>query len=101
MVALFTLPFALAVWTWPTAEQWGWFVLTGILGSVGHWFLTEAFRVADMSAIQPVKFLDLIWASLMGWLIFSEEPALTTYAGALVIFLATTWIARREARRRS
>jgi len=37
----------------------------------------------------------------MGWLVFSEEPALTTYAGALVIFLATTWIARREARRRS
>jgi drug/metabolite transporter (DMT)-like permease len=54
-----------------------------------------------MSAIQPVKFLDLIWASLMGWLVFSEEPALTTYAGALVIFLATTWIARREARRKS
>jgi drug/metabolite transporter (DMT)-like permease len=101
MVAIFTLPFALAVWVWPTAEQWAWFVLTGILGSVGHWFLTEAFRIADMSAIQPVKFLDLIWASLMGWLIFSEEPALTTYAGALVIFLATTWIARREARRRT
>jgi drug/metabolite transporter (DMT)-like permease len=37
----------------------------------------------------------------MGWLIFSEEPALTTYTGALVIFAATTWIARREARRRS
>ncbi|NBQ74119.1 MAG: DMT family transporter [Acetobacteraceae bacterium] len=99
MVALFTLPFAVAVWHWPSAEQWAWFVLTGILGSVGHWFLTEAFRLADMSAIQPVKFLDLIWASLMGWLVFSETPALTTYAGALVIFAATTWIARREARR--
>jgi drug/metabolite transporter (DMT)-like permease len=48
-----------------------------------------------------VKFLDLIWASLMGWLVFSEKPALTTYAGALVIFAATTWIARREARRKS
>jgi drug/metabolite transporter (DMT)-like permease len=101
MVALFTLPFALAVWVWPTTEQWGWFVITGILGSVGHWFLTEAFRIADMSATQPVKFLDLVWASLMGWLVFSEEPALTTYAGALVIFAATTWIARREARRKS
>ena len=60
------------------------------------------FRVPiGVGAIQPVKFLDLIWASLMGWLIFSEEPALTTYTGALVIFAATTWIARREARRRS
>jgi drug/metabolite transporter (DMT)-like permease len=48
-----------------------------------------------------VKCLDLVWASLMGWLVFSEEPALTTYAGALVIFLATTWIARREAQRKS
>nr|WP_198369278.1 DMT family transporter [Roseomonas rosulenta] len=99
-VALFTLPFALPSWTWPTAEQWGWFLLTGILGSAGHWCLTEAFRIADMSATQPVKFIDMIWAAALGWLVFSDVPAATTFAGAAIIFVATTWIARREARRR-
>lgn len=97
-VAIFTLPFALPGWTSPTAEQWGWFLLTGLLGSAGHWCLTEAFRIADMSATQPVKFVDMIWAASLGWLVFSDVPATTTFAGAAVIFVATTWIARREAR---
>jgi drug/metabolite transporter (DMT)-like permease len=99
-VSVFTLPFALAGWTWPTAGQWGWFLLTGLLGSAGHWCLTEAFRLTDMSATQPVKFIDMVWASFLGWVVFSEVPATTTFAGAAVIFAATTWIARREARAR-
>jgi drug/metabolite transporter (DMT)-like permease len=99
-VAAFTLPFAMPGWTWPTAEQWGWFLMTGLLGSAGHWCLTEAFRIADMSATQPVKFIDMLWASALGWLVFSETPATTTFAGAAIIFVATSWIARREALRR-
>ena len=98
-VSVFTLPFALPGWTWPSAEQWGWFLMTGLLGSAGHWCLTEAFRIADMSATQPVKFIDMVWAAALGWLVFAEVPATTTFAGAAVIFVATTWIARREARR--
>lgn len=99
-VSLFTLPFALLAWTWPTPEQWGWFLMTGLLGSAGHWCLTEAFRIADMSATQPVRFIDMVWAATLGWLVFAEVPAGTTFAGAAVIFAATTWLARREARRR-
>lgn len=100
MVSIFSLPFAIPGWIWPTPEQWFWFLMTGLLGSAGHWCLTEAFRIADMSATQPVKFVDLLWAALLGWLVFSEIPATTTFAGAAVIFAATTWIARREAARR-
>jgi len=99
-VAVLTLPFALPGWIWPTAEQWGWFLVTGLLGSAGHWCLTEAFRIADMSATQPVKFIDMIWAAALGWLVFADVPAATTFAGAAIIFVSTTWIARREATRR-
>jgi drug/metabolite transporter (DMT)-like permease len=41
----------------------------------------------------------LIWAALMGWLVFSDVPSQTTLAGALIILLSTLWIARREHRR--
>ncbi|WP_188970904.1 DMT family transporter [Neoroseomonas lacus] len=99
-VATFSLPFAMAGWIWPTAEQWGWFLITGLLGSAGHWCLTEAFRIADMSATQPIRFVDMVWSATLGWLVFAEVPATTTFAGAAVIFGATTWIARREAVRR-
>jgi len=99
-VSAFSLPFAVFGWTWPSLEQWGWFLMTGLLGSAGHWCLTEAFRIADLSAIQPVKFIDMIWSAALGWLVFTEVPAATTFAGAAVIFTATTWIARREATKR-
>lgn len=98
-VALFTLPAALANWTQPGAVQWALFVLAGVLGSLGHYCLNRGFRAADISATQPVKFLDLIWASAMGFLMFADVPTQTTMIGAAVIFLSTVWIARHEARR--
>jgi drug/metabolite transporter (DMT)-like permease len=99
MVALFTLPFALWHWEWPTATQWGWFVVSGVLGSAGHICLTRAFALADVSVTQPIKFLELIWAVLLGIAIWGERPGLATLIGGAVIFASTTWIARREARR--
>ena len=99
-VSLFTLPAALWQWEWLTPRQWAIILLCGALGSLGHFMLTMAFKLADISTAQPVKFLDLIWAVLLGYLVFGESPGGTTLAGAGVIFLATTWIARVEARRR-
>jgi len=98
-VSLFSLPFALPGWTWPTTTQWAWFVLAGMLGSAGHYAMTRAFRLADMSVVQPVRFLELGWAVLFGFLVFGDLPGPTTLAGAAVILGATTWIARREASR--
>lgn len=98
-VALFTLPAALLVWEWPDARQWGLVLLCGMLGSFGHWMLTHAFKLADISSAQPVKFLDLIWAASLGYLVFAETPTSSTFLGALVIFISTTWIARVESRR--
>lgn len=97
-VSLFTLPMAILYWTWPTPGQWGLFVLTGILGSGGHYCLTRSFAVADISATQSIKFLDLIWATILGYLMFNESPTESTLLGGLVIVLATFWIAQRESR---
>jgi drug/metabolite transporter (DMT)-like permease len=98
MVAAFTLPFAISGWVWPSAAQWAGFVVAALLGTGGHYCLTRAFGLAEMSATQPMKFLELVWAVLLGVLVFAETPAAETLAGAVVILGATTWIARREAR---
>lgn len=97
-VALFTLPIAIVVWVAPTPMQWVWFVITGVLGSAGHYCLTTAFHHADISATQSVRFLDLIWASLLGMIVFGDIPTQTTIIGGLLIFGSTLWVARREAR---
>lgn len=99
-ITLFSLPLALWQWQPPTALQWLLFVACGALGSAGHYCLTRSFAVADISATQTVKFLDLVWAAALGWLVFGDVPTRSTLAGGAVICAATLWIARRESRSR-
>ena len=99
-VSLFSLPLALMHWTSPSPLQWLAFVCCGVLGSLGHYCLTRSFGAADISATQSIKFLDMIWATLSGILVFGDWPDHSTITGAAVIFASTVWIAHREARRR-
>jgi drug/metabolite transporter (DMT)-like permease len=99
-VTLFSLPLALMNWQAPTLFQWGGFMVAGVLGTIGHYSLTKAFSVADISATQSLRFLDLVWASLLGWLVFGDFPSQWTWLGAAVILVSTVWIARREGRRK-
>lgn len=98
-VSLFSLPLALLHWQDPSLWQWIGFFIAGILGSVGHYCWTRAFHAADISSTQSLRFLDLVWTSAWGWLIFSDVPSQSTWLGAVVILAATIWIARREGQR--
>lgn len=97
-VTLFSLPLALYAWQWPTLGQWLLCAFCGLLGSTGHYCLTRSYAAADISATQSVKFLDLVWATVIGWLAFGDEPSRATLIGGVVICGSTLWIARREAR---
>ncbi len=98
-VALFSLPMALVTWQPPSAAQWAGFAFSGLLGSAGHYCLTRSFRIADISSTQSVKFLELVWASVLGWLLFADLPTPATLLGGAVIVAATLWVARRERHR--
>jgi drug/metabolite transporter (DMT)-like permease len=98
-VSLLSLPMALMHWTWPGPWHWLAFATCGLLGSLGHYLLTRSFSVTDISATQSVKFLDLVWATLLGWLAFGDSPSRSTLVGGAVICASTLWIAQREARR--
>jgi drug/metabolite transporter (DMT)-like permease len=97
-VSVFTLPLALVNWVWPTPLQWATFLLAGVLGSSGHWCLTNSFRIADISSTQSLKFLDLVWSAFLGFILFSDVPSSATLLGGSIICGATVWIARKEAR---
>ncbi len=97
-VTLFSMPLALLHWAPPTPWQWAGFILCGALGSLSHYCLTRSFRVADISATQSTKFLELLWAALFGWWVFGDVPSQSTLVGGVVICGATLWIARRESR---
>ena len=92
------LPLALVYWRTPTTEEWSLLFLTAIFATLGHYCLTRAFQSAELSALQPFTFLQLVWATLLGLVVFSEQPDLWLWLGAGVIVFSATWIGRQELR---
>ncbi len=59
--------------------------------------MTDVFKAADATVVFPVDFTRLVWATIIGYLLFSEIPDLWTWVGGTIIFASTTYIAYREA----
>ena len=73
--------------------------LIGVFGTLGHLLFVQAYKMADMSLVEPAMFTRMIWAALISLILFSEFPTPWTWAGAGVIVVGTTLLARKEARR--
>ena len=99
-VTLTLLPPALYVWRSPTVEEMIWLFGLAGLATLGHLTMTQAFRCAEITALQPITFLQLVWATLLGFYVFGEEPDLWTWVGGGIIVTSATYIAHREARAR-
>jgi drug/metabolite transporter (DMT)-like permease len=98
LVTLLLLPFAIANWAMPSPGEWALLLLCGCFGAGGHYCMTRSFRVADISAVQSMKFLELVWAAILGLAMFGTTPGGWTLVGGVVILASTLWLARRESR---
>ena len=96
IVTLLLLPPALLSWRTPTWTELGLLFLVASLATAGHVSLTQAFKSAEITVTQPAQFLQLVWATLLGLLVFGEQPVLWTWVGGAVIVISATYIAHRE-----
>lgn len=96
LVTLMSLPIALPFWSTPLPAHWLLALAGGLLGTLGHYCLTRSFVAADISATQSAKFVDLLWAACLGWLIFSDPLRPSTLLGGAVIVASVAWLARHE-----
>ncbi len=90
--------FAFFVWETPTWEQLAWLFLIGCLGTLGHLAFAQSFRRAESTAVLPLDFTRLIWASVVGFAVWNEIPDAWSWIGGAVIFASATYIAYRESR---
>ncbi|WP_296431169.1 DMT family transporter [Yoonia sp.] len=90
-------PFAAAVWITPTLEQLGWLFLVACFATAGHYSMTLAFAAAPLTVTQPVTFLQLVWAVLLGAVVFGEAVDGWVIFGGAVIMASVTFITWREA----
>jgi drug/metabolite transporter (DMT)-like permease len=91
------LPF---VWTQPDWSTLGLLVLCGLCGGVGQLFLTQAFKLAPAAVVAPFDYASLLWAGVLGWLIWNEFPKKDTLAGGAIVVASGLYIVWRETRRR-
>ena len=73
--------------------------VTGILGAIGHFLFIRAFQRAPASALTPFTYIQLVWATIIGWLGFGNFPDAWTLAGMAVIAGSGLLIALHERRR--
>ncbi len=89
---------SLFVWVPIRPEDLWLFVAIALFGTAGMTMMTQAFRVAPAAMVAPFDYTALIWASLLGWLIWAERPDLFTWIGAAIIILSGMIIVLREGR---
>lgn len=85
----------------PTPADYLAMTAMGALAATGHFLLTRAFREAPASLLSPLLYVQLLWATLFGWLVFGQLPDPVALGGMVVIGLAGVLIAldsRRTAR---
>ena len=93
IVGLLTLPFG---WVMPTKFELFLLIFTGLVGSVANILLTISLRYAEASLVTPTKYLNLVFAILLGYFIWSEIPKLLTLVGAGLIIISSVIIFMRE-----
>jgi drug/metabolite transporter (DMT)-like permease len=78
------------------ALVWIAFAATGLLGGLRHFFVVKAYGYASASIISPFFYCELVGVTLLGFFIFGDIPASTTWAGAAIIAASGIYIAYRE-----
>lgn len=88
------LPF---VWSTPD-DPWVIFLMVvfGAFGSLGHYLLIVAHRLAPASVLAPFMYTQLVWATAFGYFVFSDVPNSWTLAGASVVVASGLYLLHRE-----
>ena len=97
LASLVTIPF---IWVSVSLADWGWFALSGLLVGFAHFLMIETFRYGEATLVAPFKYSGVIWAGLLGYLIWGDIPDFITIVGVSILVLSGTYILHREQIRR-
>jgi drug/metabolite transporter (DMT)-like permease len=76
-------------------------IVTGVMGTIGHWFLILAYRHAPAMVLAPFHYTQIVWMVLAGYIIFGDWPGPSTIIGAAIVIAAGLYVLYRESVRRS
>ncbi len=93
LASLFTVPFG---WVMPNAQDLVLLCMIGFLGGFANLWLSQSFKLSEVSLVSPLKYLALVFGIIFGYLIWDEIPTIKTLLGALLVIASSLIILRRE-----
>jgi drug/metabolite transporter (DMT)-like permease len=94
-VVLSLIP-ALFFWVTPNFEQLIKLIILGSVATFAYFCITNAYKAGDVTVVSPLTFMRTIFASIVGFVFFSEIPETWMWIGAAIIVAAATYLARME-----
>ena len=79
--------FFLNQWRMPEGIEWAWISLIGTVGLVGQVFFTKSFQMAETSLVAPLKYMELVYALLFGFVLFGETYGFWPILGMVLVVL--------------
>jgi drug/metabolite transporter (DMT)-like permease len=90
-------PFALWQWQAPATHlEWFIMALAGLCGGIGHYFVALAHRYATAAVLGPFLYQQIIYMTLLGWLVFGQVPDSSVVIGAGVVVASGLYLLWRE-----
>jgi len=80
----------------PTLQEVSWIIGMGLAATIGHVFIVWAMRHAPASLLAPFQYVEIIGAAALGYLVFGDVPAQSTFLGVLIIVLSGVYLFHRE-----
>ena len=93
IAGLFTISMG---WKMPDLKDFILLALIGVTGGSANLFLTQSYKLSEVSLVAPLKYLSLVFAVIFGYLIWNEVPTFKTLIGASLVIFASLIIFRRE-----
>ena len=93
LASLFTIPFG---WVMPNVQDLFLLCMIGFLGGFANLWLSQSFKLSEVSLVSPLKYLALVFGIIFGYLIWGEIPTTKTILGALLVVASSLIILRRE-----
>jgi len=81
---------------WPSAIDWVWLLLLGLLGGIAQVLVTRAWRLAPAAVLAPFDYAGIVLAVAYGYLWFKEEPSWTVWLGLPLVVGSGLYILHRE-----